>query len=90
MFSPTDLRAIRALAHQDQAGEVDDSYARTGDAEDTIQRWYDSARSAGDYRLVEIIDRIGIAAAARIYEAERNAQERRALSSFKGPRARRT
>lgn len=67
-----DVRGIRDLARQDQAGEVDDSYARTGDAEDTIRRWYDAGRSAGDRDLVDLIDRVGVRDAARIYEAARS------------------
>lgn len=67
----TDIRAISSLAQQDQSGEVDDSYARTGDAADTIQRWYDSAAEAGDLDLVEMVNRIGLVAAARLYEKAR-------------------
>lgn len=69
--SPADIRAVASLAEQDMSGEVDDSYARTGDAKDTIQRWYDSARSAGDTDLIKTIDRMGVAAAAKAYEAAR-------------------
>ena len=42
-LSRADIRAIRDLAKQDAAGETDDSFARTGDALDTIRRW----RAAG-------------------------------------------
>src|SRR5690606_18243279 len=66
-----DRAAIKSLAKQDQSGEVDDSYARTGDAEDAIQRWYDSAAEAGDSDLCEIVDRIGLDEAAKLYEAAR-------------------
>lgn len=69
--TPEDAKAIRALARQDQAGEVDDSYARTGDAEDTIQRWREAGRSGGDRDLADLIDRVGVRAAARVYEAAR-------------------
>ena len=79
-----DIRAITSLAEQDTSGEVDDSYARTGDAEDTIRRWRSSARSAGDTDLVETIDRMGISSAARAYEAARRGSSspsgRRSLS----------
>lgn len=69
-----DIRAIRDLARQDQSGDVDDSYARTGDALDTIQRWYSSAAQAGDGTLVEIVDRLGEGEAAKIYAAARQPQ----------------
>lgn len=69
--SAADISAIRDLARQDQSGEVDDGYARTGDAEDTIRRWYDAGRSAGDRDLIDLIDRIGVQGAARTYEAAR-------------------
>jgi len=69
--SESDLRAIRSLAQQDQAGETDDSYARTGDSVDTIKRWCASARQAGDSKLVEIVDRMGVDVAAEVYEAVR-------------------
>lgn len=65
--SVADEKAIRDLARQDRAGGVDDSYARTHDAEDTIRRWRDSARSAGDTECVALIERVGVRAAARIY-----------------------
>jgi len=67
-----DLAGIRELARQDQAGEVDDSYARTGDAMDTIRRWRAAGRSANDRDLVELIDRVGVRAAAQIYQAARS------------------
>jgi hypothetical protein len=66
-----DINVVASLAEQDTSGEVVDSYARTGDAADTILRWYASARSAGDTDLVETIDRMGVAAAAKAYEAAR-------------------
>lgn len=62
---------IRSLAKQDTAGEVDDSYARTGDAQDTIERWYGAARQAGDAGVIEAIDVLGMTEAARLYEAAR-------------------
>ena len=64
--------AIRSLARQDAGGEADDSYARTGDAEDTIRRWRASGAKAGDLDLVEIIDELGIRKAARIYAQARS------------------
>lgn len=70
-ISKSDRAAIRDLATQDTSGEVDDSYARTGDALDTIRRWRSSSSDAGDRELVEIIDRIGEDAAAEIYAAAR-------------------
>ncbi len=66
-----DIRAIESLAEQDRADEVDDSYARTGDAQDTIRRWHASARSAGDHALVDTINRMGLSKAAAAYEAAR-------------------
>lgn len=63
--------AIKSLAKQDQAGETDDSYARTKDARDTIERWHKSAASAGDLELCEIIDALGLERAAEIYAAAR-------------------
>jgi hypothetical protein len=69
--SRADIRSIASLAEQDMSGEVDDSYARTGDAADTIRRWYASARSAGDTGLIETVDRMGVMAAAQAYEAAR-------------------
>jgi hypothetical protein len=79
--SPADIRAVASLVEQDMSGDVDDSYARTGDAEDTIQRWYASARAAGDTDLVETIDRMGVAAAAEAYEAARRRKPMRQLGS---------
>lgn len=69
--SPADIRAINSLAEQDCSDDVDDSYARTGDAEDTIERWYASARQSGDRDLIDLVDRLGVSEAARIYEAAR-------------------
>lgn len=66
-----DLRGIRSLAQQDTAGDVDDSYSRTGDAEDTIYRWRAAARQANDTDLIALIDRLGIPVAASIYAAAR-------------------
>ena len=68
----TNEQCIRAIAKQDQAGEVDDSYLRTHDEEDTIRRWRASAASAGDNRLVDAIDQLGISGAAALYEAARS------------------
>jgi hypothetical protein len=70
-ISDADVRAIHELARQDLAGEVDDSYARTRDAEDTIRRWHDAGAANGDDDLVELIDRVGLRAAARVYSAAR-------------------
>lgn len=69
--TPKDVRAIRGLARQDHSGESDDSYARTGDAEDTIRRWYAAGGSAGDRDLIDLIDRVGVREAARVYAAAR-------------------
>lgn len=70
-IAAADIRMIASLAEQDMSGEVDDSYARTGNAKDTIRRWHGAARSAGDADLVETINRMGVAAAAEAYEAAR-------------------
>lgn len=70
-ITDADAHAIRNLAWQDRSGEVDDSYARTGDAEDTIRRWYDAGGSGCDRDLVELIDRVGVREAALVYEAAR-------------------
>lgn len=67
----SDILAIRDIAKQDAAGETDDSYARTGDALDTIRRWRASSAAAGDHELVVIIDRLGEDEAAEIYAAAR-------------------
>lgn len=67
----TDIRAIRDLAKQDAAGETDDSFARTGDALDTIRRWRAAGADAGDAELVETIDRLGEDEAAEIYASSR-------------------
>ena len=67
----SDERVIRSLARQDQAGDVDDSFARTGDALDTIRRWRQSAREGGDVALVETIDALGEDRAAEIYAQAR-------------------
>ena len=64
--------AIRDLASQDQGDDVDDSYARTGDAVDTIQRWRASAGQAGDRDLCELIEAAGVEECARIYESVRS------------------
>lgn len=72
----TDRRVIESLASQDRSGEVDDSYGRTGDAEDTIRRWYNAARQAGDDDLVRTIDRIGVREAGRLYETARREMDR--------------
>lgn len=66
------IRALRSLARQDQAGNVDDSYARTGDALDTIRRWYRAASEAGDRGLVDLIDEVGEHTAAAHYRAARH------------------
>lgn len=67
----SDLSGIRSLAQQDMAGEVDDSFARTGDAEDTIEHWRAAARQANDTDLIALIDRLGVPVAASIYAAAR-------------------
>jgi len=66
-----DLAAIRDLAIQDQAGGSDDSFARTGDARDTIVRWYTAAKVAGDESLASVIRRLGVDRAADAYRAAR-------------------
>jgi hypothetical protein len=67
-----DLAAIRELARQDVSGETDDSYARTGDATDAINRWCASAATAGDSDLTELVERLGVEEAAKMYEAARS------------------
>jgi len=69
-----DQKAIRSIARQDQTDDVDDSYARTHDAVDTIRRWRAAAAEAGDTDLVQSIDRLGEREAARLYEAARAAE----------------
>lgn len=64
-------RTIRDLAKQDTAGNVDDSFARTGDALDTIRRWRQAAREGGDVALVKTIDALGEDRAAEIYARAR-------------------
>lgn len=65
-------RSMRTLAEQDQSGTTDDSYASTGDAVDTIRRWYAAATTADDVDLVTMIDAIGVKVAAHAYEAARS------------------
>ena len=64
-------KGIRSLARQDVAGGVDDSFARTGNAEDTIRRWQRSASEAGDQKLVDIIKHLGVPRAAAVYRQAR-------------------
>lgn len=72
-----DLAAIRDLASQDIGGEPEsDTYTTCGldgleAAERAIKSWHSSAAQAGDHECVEIIDRLGISAAAREYFAAR-------------------
>ena len=68
-------RVVRSLARQDTAGGVDDSYARTGDAEDTIARWLASGQEAGDRELVAVLTALGTRRAAKIYRAARRVVE---------------
>jgi len=65
-------KLIAELARQDRAGETDDSYARTGDALDAIERWYASAAQGGDSDLVAALDEMGLAVAARMYAEARS------------------
>ncbi len=58
-----DAACARNLARQDVADDVDDSYARTGDAQDAIRHWYEG----GDPDLCEAIDRSGIEAIGIVY-----------------------
>lgn len=64
-------KAIRDLARQDRCDDVDDSYARTHDAKDTIERWRSAAAEAGDTECVQAIDRLGVSRAAEVYAAAR-------------------
>ena len=64
-------KAIRNLARQDRSDDVDDSYARTHDAKDTIERWRAAAAEAGDRDCVLAIDRLGVERAAEVYAAAR-------------------
>jgi hypothetical protein len=65
------IQIINHLAYQDVADDVDDSYARTGDAVDAIRRWRDSAADAGDDELIDGIETLGIPRAAGAYDQER-------------------
>ena len=66
-------KAIKDLARQDRNDDVDDSYARTHDASDTIERWRAAAAEAGDRECVQAIDRLGVSRAAEVYAAARTA-----------------
>ncbi len=71
MTIATATKAIRSLARQDRQDNVDDSYARTHDAEDTIERWRSAAGEAGDRECVQAIDRLGVSRAATVYAEAR-------------------
>ncbi len=68
----TDALIARNLARSDVSGDVDDSYAHTGDSQDTIQRWYDSAAAGGDVALCDEIGRSGIQAIGIVYARVRS------------------
>jgi hypothetical protein len=74
-------KVMASLAQQDMCDDVDDSYARTNDAEDTIRRWYDSAAQAGDTDLCEAVDEVGLDVAAALY-----AEERARIEAARAPR----